>query len=66
MEAAKRKGNNPLGKNQYANIRAKNPISVRLLREQDTKLREIAHLNNKTLTQILDEAVNSYLVGIEG
>ena len=59
----KRVGNNPTGKNQYDNVRAKKPISVRLLKDQDSMLRAIADKNNKTISQLLDEAVGDYLLG---
>ncbi len=53
--------NNPQGINQYANVRAEKPIAVRLLKEKDTAIRERAEAEGKTLTQIMEEAVELYL-----
>jgi hypothetical protein len=53
--------NNPTGKNQYANIRADKPISVRLLKESDQALRERAAIEGRTISQLVDEAIDLYL-----
>lgn len=53
--------NNPQGVNQYENVRAEKPIAVRLLKEQDAAIREKAAAEGKTLTQVMEEAVNLYL-----
>lgn len=52
--------NNPMGNNQYANIRATKPIAVRLLKEDDEAIRAEAEIEGKTLTQIMDEAIALY------
>jgi hypothetical protein len=54
---------NPKGINQWQDIRAKKPIAVRLLQEQDTAIRKIAQEEGKTLTQIMEEAIAMYLEG---
>ncbi|MDV3001463.1 MAG: hypothetical protein N5P05_003069 [Chroococcopsis gigantea SAG 12.99] len=53
--------NNPLGKNQYDNIRAEKPLTVRLLKEQDELLRSEALAQGKTLTEYIDDVVAFYL-----
>ncbi len=53
--------NNPLGVNQYENVRAEKPIAVRLLKEKDAAIRQKAEEEGKTLTQVIEEAVELYL-----
>ena len=53
--------NNPQGVNQYENVRAQKPISIRLLKEQDEAIRKKAASEGKTLTQIMEEAIDLYL-----
>ncbi len=53
--------NNPLGVNQYENVRAEKPIAVRLLKEKDAAIRKKAEEEGKTLTQVMEEAVELYL-----
>ncbi len=53
--------NNPKGINQYENVRAEKPIAVRLLKEKDAAIREKAEAEGKTLTQIMEEAIELYL-----
>ncbi len=53
--------NNPLGVNQYGNVRAEKPIAVRLLKEKDAAIRQKAEEEGKTLTQVIEEAVELYL-----
>ncbi len=53
--------NNPLGVNQYKNVRADKPIAVRLLKEKDAAIRQKAEKEGKTLTQVIEEAVELYL-----
>jgi hypothetical protein len=52
---------NPTGKNQHDNIRAEKPIAVRLLKDRDEDIRALAAAESKTLTQIMDEAIDLYL-----
>ncbi len=53
--------NNPKGINQYENVRAEKPIAVRLRKEKDAAIREKAEAEGKTLTQIMEEAIDLYL-----
>lgn len=53
--------NNPSGNNQWENIRAEKPISVRLLKEQDEALRAKAESEGKSLTAVMEEAIAFYL-----
>lgn len=53
--------NNPQGVNQWQDIRADKPISVRLLKEQDEAIRAKASEEGKTLTQVMEEAIALYL-----
>lgn len=53
--------NNPQGINQYENLRAEKPIAVRLRKEKDAAIREKAQAEGKTLTQIMEEAIDLYL-----
>lgn len=61
MGVSKGTVNNPQGINQWQDIRADKPISVRLLREQDKAIRAKASSEGKTLTQIMEEAIALYL-----
>ena len=53
--------NNPQGINQYENVRSEKPIAVRLRKEKDAAIREKAEAEGKTLTQIMEEAIDLYL-----
>ncbi|WP_146131741.1 ribbon-helix-helix protein, CopG family [Merismopedia glauca] len=53
--------NNPLGTNQWEGNRAKSPIAVRLLEEQDRAIRDRAISEGKTLTEVMEEAIALYL-----
>ncbi len=54
---AKGKTNNPKGINQYDNNRYKSNISIRFRKDIETKLRETAKKEGKTLTAIIEEAL---------
>jgi hypothetical protein len=56
---------NPTGKNQHDNIRAEKPIAVRLLKERDEDIRALAVAENKSLTQVMDEAIDLYLTFVQ-
>ncbi len=56
---------NPTGKNQWSGNRADKPIAVRLLKELDEQVRERASAEGKTLTQVMEEAIEFYLASAD-
>jgi hypothetical protein len=53
--------NNPAGKNQWEGVRSKQSISVRFLADTDRALRERAAIEGRTISSLIEEAIDQYL-----